>query len=142
MSGVCFNRICSSSDLLYVMGSFEEYFKLPFTFNHVFSLNEIKPKYDAVTIIVLATLSILFLLSIVCSLVDLLHKKQIIKTNPWKIIDIFSVLTTLRLISSKSDRTTERVKTFSGIKTFCLMGIMITNLGIVTYKAPTTSFFA
>lgn len=82
------------------------------------------------------------MLFIICSIIDVLSRKNKIKKNNHQIIDIFSVCTTLKLLESRSERNTERVKTFSGLKAFCLFGIAITNLGIIAYNAPTTSIFS
>lgn len=59
-----------------------------------------------------------------------------------KITEIFSIFTTLELLESRSQRNNERVKTFSGLKTLSLIGIMLVNIGIVAYNAPTTSIYS
>jgi peptidoglycan/LPS O-acetylase OafA/YrhL len=90
---------------------------------------------------VLAVLSILLLLFLICSIVDILRRKHN-RNGKTQLIEIFSVLTVIRLLESRSERNNERVKTFSGVKALSLAGIALTNLGIIAYFAPTTSFYS
>jgi peptidoglycan/LPS O-acetylase OafA/YrhL len=60
-------------------------------------------------------------------------------------IEIFSILTTLRLLGcGKGQRGVggELVRTFSGIKAVSLLGMLLVNLGIVSFNAPLTSTYA
>lgn len=80
------------------MGSLEQYVKLPFKLNKVETPSLIETNYDLLTLIVLAVLSILFLLFLVSSVIDCLSKNNKIRRKNFKVIDIFSILTTLRLL--------------------------------------------
>ena len=58
-----------------------------------------------------------------------------------KMIEIFSIFTTFKLLESRSERNKERVKTFSGIKVISLIAILLTNIGHLVSDAPTTSIY-
>lgn len=141
MSGICFKDACTDKDLQYLLGSLEQYVRLPFKLNKVQTPSLIEESFDYQNITVLVVLGILIFFFFVCSTIDFLKKMKKINYDT-KYVEIFSVFTTFRLLESRSQRNNERIKTFSGIKTLCLVGIMLTNIGIVAYDAPTTSIYA
>lgn len=61
----------------------------------------IEQDYDGTTIAVLAVLSILLLLFLVCSAIDIARKKGK-RQRGKQIVEIFSVLTVVRLLESRS----------------------------------------
>ena len=82
----------------------------------------------------------LILLFLVCSVIDFLKKVKKINYDT-RVVEIFSIFTTFRLLESRSERNQERVKTFSGIKVISLMAIILTNIGHLVSDAPTTSLY-
>lgn len=56
----------------------------------------------------------------------------------YKIVEIFSLCTTIKMLQTRSEPTTDRIKIFSGLKVLSLLGIMLTHVALIVYLAPIT----
>lgn len=74
-TGFCFNKACSSNDLNYGLSSASQYVSFPFEIDRVTSPADVTPHWDALTVLVLAFITLLLMSCLVSTLLKIYFKK-------------------------------------------------------------------
>lgn len=138
-TGFCYNKACKSNDLNYVLLSASQYVPLPFEIDRVTSPADVLPHHDALSILVLCVLGLLFLLCIMSSLLKI-YFKRIKYKKEHLVIECFSLQNTIRMLSYNRNNLYDEIRVFSGVKFISFMGIVLSHMLILLMRAPSTQF--
>ena len=138
-TGFCFNKNCSSNDLNYGLASASNYYSFPFEIDRVTSPADVTPRWDAITVIVLAFIAMLIIACLVSTLLKIYFKKIKYKKEHL-LIECFSLQNTIRLLFYKHNNLYDEIRVFSGVKFISFMGIVLSHMLILLMRAPSTQF--
>ena len=136
--GVCMNKNCSASDVLYISNSLNDFFNGT---SEILSIKESANMQETISIFQIIILSILALF-LLCRIGMTVKKKKPIASENAKLKSILWELSFGASIEALFEKrsSNERIKIFSGLKVLSFIGIVICNTSIMLTRTPTQPF--